>query len=136
MKRTTKSILAVAAIVITSSIFVSSISAQAENSELHQRGLIQFQPGATSAQINHFLTSHNVDRYTFQASAGQNAVLDLKSSDRSVLLTIIDPEGSPVVRYEGGVFQWSGTLPHSGTYTVDAVNVNADTNYTLVLSIR
>lgn len=136
MKITTKSILAVAAIVITSSIFVSSMSDQAENSELHQRGFIQFQPGATSAQINHFLAFHNVDRYTFQASAGQNAVLDLKSSGRSVLLTIVDPEGSPMVRYEGGAFQWSGTLPHSGNYTVDAVNVKAGTNYTLALSIQ
>jgi hypothetical protein len=106
------------------------------NSTLHQRGLIQIQSGKTSAQIESFLLLHNIDRYTFQASAGQNATLTIHSPDQDVLLTIVDPEGSPIVRYESGKSQWVGKLPMSGTYTIDAVNVKADTKYTLDLNIQ
>jgi hypothetical protein len=112
---------------------VSSLIAQAL--AIHNRGRIQFQPGATKASITSYLED-GIDRYTFEAYAGQPASVNISSPAQKVFLTIIDPYGTPIARYQNGVTNWSGTLRASGIYTIEAVAPGITSQYKLSLSIE
>ena len=103
--------------------------------QVRNRGAIRFAPGNTYTQVNGYLPPQNTDRYTFTAAAGQPTNLSIGSPTGEVLLTLIDPNGNPIVRYQGGATFWRGSLPASGTYTVDVVNVGRGSEYTLSLGI-
>jgi hypothetical protein len=103
--------------------------------QIHYQGTIQFPPGATYTSVNGFLAPRNIDRYTFSAAAGQPANLSVNSQNGQVLLTLVDPQGNPLVRYQSGANSWSGRLTASGNYRVDVVNQAVPSNYTLGLSI-
>jgi hypothetical protein len=103
--------------------------------QIHYQGRIQFPPGATYTTANGFLAPRNIDRYTFSAAAGQPANLSVSSPNGQVLLTLVDPQGNPLVRYQSGANSWSGRLTASGNYRVDVVNQAAPSAYTLGLSI-
>jgi hypothetical protein len=102
---------------------------------IHDRGAIQFQPGATSTSVNHYLAS-GIDRYTLKASAGQSASFTISSPNQNVLLTLIDPDGNPFITSESGAFTWSGVLPKDGNYTVEAVDTGDPAQYNLAVSIQ
>jgi hypothetical protein len=103
---------------------------------IRNRGPIQFQPGATSTVVYGYLPYQNIDRYTFNAAAGQPATIAIGSPDRAVQLTLIDPDGFPMVRAQAGSTYWSGTLPTSGTYRVEAVDSNGASSYNMSLNIQ
>jgi hypothetical protein len=101
------------------------------------RGAIEFQAGATSALIRRYLpATDDIDRYTLQASAGQPANISISSPGQKVLLTIIDPNGNPIVRYQGNISRWSGTLPADGTYIIEAVADGGASSYDLRINIE
>jgi hypothetical protein len=108
----------------------------ASSSQVHNRGEIHFQPNATSASVTSQLAANNIDHYTFEASAGQPASIYLSSPDGDVALTLIDPNGNPILRSQAGLSDWSGTLPVSGTYTLNAVSIGSATTYNLSLNIN
>lgn len=97
---------------------------------------IQFQAGATTATVEGTLTAKKVDRYTFEAKAGQSASVSISSPRQDVLLTIVDPQGSPIQRYQSGSSSWSDKLPTDGVYIVDVVATGETSNYTLTVSIQ
>lgn len=97
---------------------------------------IQFQAGATTATVEGTLTAKKIDRYTFDAKAGQSASVSIASPRQDVLLTIVDPQGSPIQRYQSGSSSWSGKLPTDGVYIVDVVATGETSNYTLTVSIQ
>jgi hypothetical protein len=104
--------------------------------QINNQGAITFPPGGTSTSVNGSLAPQNIDRYTFQANVGQSASLTINSPNSQVLLTLVDPNGNPLVRYQSGATSWSGKLPANGTYQVDVVNQANPSSYTLGLSIR
>jgi hypothetical protein len=116
--------------------YTVNLNIQPGGAQILNRGVIQFPPGGTYAAINGYLAPQNTDRYTFVASAGQPANLTVNSPDGQVLLTLVDPNGYPLVRSQSGASSWSGTLPASGTYRVDVVNPSGASRYTLRTSIR
>jgi outer membrane biosynthesis protein TonB len=97
--------------------------------------VIQFQPGKTETSVQGKVTSKGIDRFTFEATAGQPGKISITSPNQDVLLTLIDPQGSPIQRYQSGSATWDGTLPTSGTYTVDVFGGGQDSSYTLTVSI-
>ena len=112
---------------------VNSLIAQAL--AIHNRGRIQFQPNTTKASVSNDL-EYGIDRYTFKASAGQPASVNISSPGQRVLLTIIDPNGTPIARYQNGVTNWSGTLRVRGIYTIEAVAPGIASQYKLSLNIE
>ncbi len=98
-------------------------------------GPIEFAPGSTTASVDNFIDPRGIDRYTFNASAGQPANLTINSPRAQVMLTLIDPNGNPLVRYQSGANFWSGKLPADGTYQVDVVNQSGASSYSLELRI-
>ncbi len=98
--------------------------------------VIQFQPGSTVSSVEGKLVSKSLDRYTFEASAGQPGNISISSPNQDVLLTLIDPQGSPIQRYQSGGSTWSGKLPTSGTYIVDVFASGQDSSYALTVSIQ
>lgn len=105
-------------------------------SETRDRGAIQLPPGATTASVTHLINPNGIDRYTFDAAGGQSARVSISSQTGQVLLTLIDPNGNPIVRSQSGGASWSGILPMNGTYTVDAVNQYIGSRYTVNLNIQ
>lgn len=97
---------------------------------------IQFQPGKTSATVEGKLETKKVDRYTFEAKAGQSASVSITSPRQDVLLTVIDPQGSPIQRYQSGLSRWNDKLSTDGVYMVDVVATGEATDYTLTVSIQ
>jgi hypothetical protein len=97
---------------------------------------IQFQPGATTATVEGKLPAKRIDRYTFAATAGQSTTVSINSPGQDVLLTIVDPQGSPMQRYQSGSPTWSGKLPTDGIYMVDVVATGKASSYTLTVSIQ
>jgi hypothetical protein len=111
--------------------------AQAPGPHTFDRGAIEFQSGATSALIRHYLPANgDIDRYTLEASAGQPANISISSPGEQVLLTIVDPNGNPISRYQSGLARWSGTLPADGTYIVEAVATGGASSYDLRVNIE
>ncbi len=104
--------------------------------QIHDRGSIKFPAGGTDASIDGYLAAQNIDRYHFSAAAGQPTNLTIRSPQGQVLLTLIDPNGNPIVRYQSGASSWSGTLPADGIYQVDVTSQSSASSYSLRLSIR
>ncbi|MFB2894781.1 hypothetical protein ACE1CI_17870 [Aerosakkonemataceae cyanobacterium BLCC-F50] len=114
----------------------SSLMANKET-KVRDRGAIKFQSGATSATVQGDLPlKDDVDRYTLRAFAGQPANINISSPGQKVLLTIVDPNGNPIVRYQGGVARWSGKLPASGTYIIEAIADGGTSPYNLRVNIQ
>lgn len=105
------------------------------STQIHNRGSIQFPAGSTNTGINGYLAPQNIDRYSFTASAGQPANITVNSPNGQVLLTLIDPNGNPIIRAQSDATSWSGTLPADGTYRVDVVNQSSPSFYRLGVSI-
>lgn len=103
--------------------------------QINNQGAIQFAPGRIYTSVNGYLNPKNTDRYTFDASAGQSVNLRINSPRGQVMLTLIDPNGNPLVRYQSGANSWSGTLPAGGTYQVDVLNQSGASSYNLGLRI-
>lgn len=112
-----------------------TVVAQA-TARIHNRGNIKFLLGQTYAKVDGYLAPQNIDRYRFRATAGQHCNLSVRSPNQQVLLTLIDPNGNPIVRYQSGAADWSGKLPANGTYQLDVVNQSRASSYNLRLSIR
>ncbi|MBW4421755.1 MAG: hypothetical protein KME13_21470 [Myxacorys californica WJT36-NPBG1] len=100
------------------------------------RGQITFPAGSTSTSVDGNLASKAIDRYTFVASAGQNGTISVESPNQTVLLTLIDPQGSPIQRYQSGASSWSGKLNDNGTYIIDVVATGDASTYKLNVSIQ
>jgi hypothetical protein len=104
--------------------------------QLHNRGDIHFAPGAIGTSVSRSISTHDIDRYTLEAQAGQQMSISLMSRDNNVGLTIVDPNGFPLVRYQSGATSWNGRLTAVGTYTIDATSLGSTTDYTMHITIR
>ena len=63
--------------------------------------------------------------------------ITLTSPASNVLLTIYGlDDGSPLVRYVSGATSWSGTLPATQDYMVEAFATGNNTTFTLKATIK
>jgi hypothetical protein len=98
---------------------------------------IQFQSGAISASVDGHLGGNQTNYYLARASAGQTMEVKIVSPGNSVLLTIYGlDDGIPLVRYVSGAWQWSGVLPATQDYMIEAFATDGATNYTVQVKIQ
>ncbi|MEM8604301.1 MAG: hypothetical protein AAGF24_10750, partial [Cyanobacteria bacterium P01_H01_bin.121] len=104
-----------------------------ERPHVHNRGQIRFQPGAVEARVRGYLSSRDVDAYTFVAYAGQPAKIILSGNRGEVQLRLRSPQGN-IISSPGETF-WNGNLPYSGTYHLKIVAGNQPEGYSLSVEI-
>jgi len=99
---------------------------------------IVFQPGAISASVPGKIVAHQINSYIARASGGQTMNATITSPGANVLLTIYGlQDGQPLVRAVSGATTWTGTLPSSQDYIIQAVSVgDVNTSFTLKLIIQ
>lgn len=116
------------------SLFFVVPSAQGQGTTTFTR--IQFQPGATSAQVSGQITGGVGAGYVLGAAAGQTMSL----SSNAGSLTVVSPSGVPLVRGDitaSPVQTFSQVLPESGDYRVYVTvpGGTGTTNFNLTVSI-
>jgi hypothetical protein len=98
---------------------------------------IQFAPGAISASLPGNLQGRETNYYLARAFAGQTMTVRINSPNNDIFLTIYGMEdGSPLVRSVSGLSEWSGVLPATQDYMIEAVSTGASAGYTLVVTIQ
>ena len=98
---------------------------------------IKFAPGATSALVQGNVTGGSIVRYLLRAMAGQTMTVTVTSPRQDVLLTIWGLEdGQPLVRSVSGATSWTGVLPATQDYVIDAVSVGDSTTYTVETTVK
>jgi hypothetical protein len=98
---------------------------------------IVFSPGAISASVEGFLASNQTNYYLLRALKGQTMTDTLTSLHGDVFLTVYGiTDGQPLVRSAMGQTSWSGKLPLTQDYMIEAVNTGGATNYTLKTVVK
>ena len=98
---------------------------------------IQFAPGAISAVIPGQLAGGEVNYYLAGARGGQTMTVRILSPDNDIFLTIYGmSDGSPLVRAMMGQTAWSGVLPMTQDYMIEAVSTGRASGYSLEVIIQ
>jgi hypothetical protein len=98
---------------------------------------ITFAPGATSATVQGTIVGGAINRYLLRAMAGQTMTVVITSPHQDVLLTMWGlTDGQPLVRSVSGATSWTGVLPATQDYVIDAVSVGGNTTYTLETTVK
>jgi hypothetical protein len=96
-----------------------------------------FKPGAISTILNGSIISHQTNTYLARAFGGQTMTVKITSPGSDVLLTIYGyTDGQPLVRYVSGASSYTGVLPITQDYVIEAVSVANNTNYTVSITIK
>ncbi len=94
-------------------------------------------PGATSASVQGTVSGGEIVRYLLRAMAGQTMTVAITSPHQDVLLTMWGlTDGQPLVRSVSGATSWTGVLPATQDYVIDAVSVGGNTTYTLETTVK
>jgi len=97
---------------------------------------IVFETGATSATLQGSVAENGASTYLLYALEGQTMTVEVTASGGRVGLTIVSPEGSPLVRSLMGETRWSDPLRESGEYTIMVVWLEGGpSTYTLKITI-
>jgi hypothetical protein len=98
---------------------------------------IVFSPGAISATLGGSLANNQTNFYLLRALAGQTMTDTLNSPHGDVFLTVYGvSDGQPLVRSAMGQTSWSGKLPLTQDYMIEAVNTGGGTSYTLKTVVK
>jgi hypothetical protein len=98
---------------------------------------IKFAPSAISTSVNGSLGGHETNYYLVRAFAGQKMTVKINSPGHNIFLTIYGlDDGIPLVRSVSASTEWSGILPGTQDYMIEAVNTGAASNYTLSVKIQ
>ena len=97
---------------------------------------IRFAPGATTAIEQGSLAAGGMDRYVLAATAGQIMSVNVSSSQGQVILVIYGADGTVLISDHAGTTHWSGQLPSTQDYYIDARSVGSvAVEYTLQVTI-
>jgi hypothetical protein len=98
---------------------------------------ISFNPGAISAIVKGHVQESSVNTYLARATEGQTMTVKITSPSSDVLLTIYGyDDGSPLVRHVSGATEWSGKLPATQDYVIQAISVGGETDYSIKVTIQ
>jgi len=98
---------------------------------------IKFQPGAISATLQGKVIERSVNHYLLNAMSGQNMTVNIFSPYSDVFITIYGvQDGIPLVRSVAEATTWSGILPNTQDYMIEAVSVGGTANYTLQVTVQ
>ncbi|MDY6781338.1 MAG: hypothetical protein SW833_02085 [Cyanobacteriota bacterium] len=95
---------------------------------------IQFEPGTTSAVVEHSVIRGMRDTYTFRAQAGQAMIIDVISLEGNAVFDLVAPNGDIVLAESSA---WSGFLPgeDAGDYKIIVGGTRGNATYTLNVEI-
>jgi peptidoglycan/xylan/chitin deacetylase (PgdA/CDA1 family)/heat shock protein HslJ len=96
---------------------------------------VEFESGTTSATYQGDITFNGIHTYKVRALAGQTMTVTLTSPHDDVLLSIFGVDGAVSASIFSELTQWTGELPVTQDYTINAVAVGSDTPYTLQVEI-
>jgi hypothetical protein len=98
---------------------------------------IQFAPGAIAAGVPGKVGANQTNYYTAWAKAGQTMTVNISSPGNTVLLTIYGmSDGQPLVRSVSGATSWSGVLPGSQDYMIEATSSGPASKYNIDVMIK
>jgi hypothetical protein len=98
---------------------------------------IVFDPGAVSATVNGSLPGSQINYYLLRALAGQTMTVTITSPHDDVFITVYGiTDGEPLVRSAMGQTRWTGKLPLTQDYMIEAVSTGEDTRYTLKTVVK
>ena len=97
---------------------------------------ITFAPGVTSTELVGTIAQGTTNPYLVQAQQGQTLTVTLTSPNNDVQLRIGGQDGSVLKRAEAGAPTWTGQLPTTQGYLIEAVAVGTVTNYTLQVAYK
>jgi len=95
---------------------------------------IQFEPGATSAELSGHLGAHGDDLYILWAMAGQTMEVSVTAPEL-VSFSIWGVDGMVLKRYVDEETEWKGVLPTTQDYYIEVVSI-AETDYTLTVTVH
>jgi heat shock protein HslJ len=96
---------------------------------------IEFPPGQTSAEVFAELAAGATDSYIVYGQEGETMSIEITSPNNDVLLSVVTEDGTPLKRYQNGLSSWTGELPATQDYVLQAVSAGQPTSYTLWVSI-
>jgi len=97
---------------------------------------IEFEPGATSTTIQGQIAAHGTDEYLLRAQEGQLMIVVITSPNNDVYLNITGvSDGTPLVRAVSEANSWTGILPATQDYAIQAVAAGDSTPYDLSITI-
>jgi hypothetical protein len=98
---------------------------------------ISFAPGATSATVDGKISGREPVMYIIRAQSAQTMTVKLTSPSNGVALTIygID-DGSPLVRSDFGLSEWSGNLNLTQDYIIMVMPSVESTIFTMTVTIQ
>lgn len=98
---------------------------------------IQFATGAVSAKLDGYLRGRETNFYLLLAKKNQTMTVSINSPQDDIFLTIYGMEdGSPLVRSVMAQTGWSGVLPRTQDYMIEAVSTGGNASYTLKVSVQ
>lgn len=97
---------------------------------------VTFAAGATSATLQGKVGENGMATYILGAAKGQAMTAEVVATGGKVGLTIVSPDGTPLVRSAMGQTRWVEKLPENGDYTVMVVWLEgAPATYALTITI-
>jgi hypothetical protein len=97
---------------------------------------IEFTPGAFSAIEKGKVIGGSINHYVLKAMAGQTMTVTVFSPHNDIFLTIYGlQDGNPLVRSVAADTSWTGVLPGTQDYMIEAVSVGGSTQYTLQVTV-
>jgi hypothetical protein len=97
---------------------------------------IQFPPGGTTVTLNGALAAYGMSTYVLKAQAGQTMTVVLKTTPAGIgFLVISGADGSVLISDHAGAASWSGLLPTTQDYIIDARTGETAATYTLQVTI-
>ncbi|MBN1312839.1 MAG: hypothetical protein JXB30_15605 [Anaerolineae bacterium] len=97
---------------------------------------IVFETGATSVTLQGSVAENGISTYLLYALEGQTMTVEVAASGGRVALTIVTPNGIPLVRSMLGQTEWRDSLPETGEYTISVVWLeDGPATYTLTITI-
>jgi hypothetical protein len=98
---------------------------------------IQFAAGAVSASVPGYLRGGETNFYLAHARRGQQMSVSIDSPGDDNFLTIYGmQDGSPLLRSIMAQTSWSGDLPATQDYMIQAVSTGVNANYSLQITIQ
>jgi len=98
---------------------------------------VKFPPGASSATEQGKVIGGSANHYLLKAMAGQTMIVNIFSPNNDIFLTIYGmQDGNPLVRSVAAATSWTGILPGTQDYMIEAVSVGGTTHYTLQVTVQ
>ncbi len=93
--------------------------------------VLAMKAGQTEVTAADSLDQNHQPDYLIAAKAGQFMMVSISSTDPSMALQILAPDGSPMIKFSDQKTSWQGLLPLDGNYKVSLASKDGTGSYNL-----